>query len=577
MVDTLTQQQLVNALADMGKGYAALLLGAGASRSSGVLLAREIVYDIASTAYCRHFEIAEEFRDHVTARDVRGWLELQEWYQEAKAKGESDYSAVFRHFKPTHDHQIEYIRCLLRNAKASSAYRALAHLIHEGVFELLLTTNFEQLAENCYRGLFEADARIRSISSEGEFLKATIDRNTRQVCYLHGNLDGYRLANLDEHTRFLRPEIKEAMTRLLNPYALVVIGYSGSDHSVMSLLNDLAATDPSCFRRGVVYWCRPRGTTLSARAQDLLGKTGQGFEVEIHGFDRLILDLCKTLRFGFSEFEEAAPKVFASAREIASEPAVLNVSALQRLPDRAFCYRTGLKRTSELAQYRDEHSWWQATVREGRLWLIGDPDEIPSGLADCCSASPDGVPLNDDVLRDTEMWNIFSELANKALDHVLRQDHALRIWKGRYFFTKPKGKDERPIWYQSRHRKAKRRVVWPAFERGTEEDKTRYFCHEALAVRVRRFRDGPVLRVTPTRLFTVEGDDVWDSRRAGTSIGRSTSKVWNLAYDSLVRMWLSILSHGTGTIGVRFSADGRKPEYRLSFSGKPIVAKRVQE
>jgi hypothetical protein len=46
MRSTLTQSQLVNAIADMGKGYSAILFGAGASRSSGVLLAREIVHDI---------------------------------------------------------------------------------------------------------------------------------------------------------------------------------------------------------------------------------------------------------------------------------------------------------------------------------------------------------------------------------------------------------------------------------------------------------------------------------------------------------------------------------------------------
>ena len=113
---TLSHDQFVAALADMGREYAALLIGAGASRSSGVLLAREIVTDICTAAYCREFDIGDSQRERVSAHDVREWLELQRWYQDARAVGETEYSAVFRQFKPTHDHQIEYIKSLLKAA-----------------------------------------------------------------------------------------------------------------------------------------------------------------------------------------------------------------------------------------------------------------------------------------------------------------------------------------------------------------------------------------------------------------------------------------------------------------------------
>ena len=577
MRSNLTQSQLVSAIADMGKGYAALLFGAGASRSSGVLLAREIVHDICSVAYCRHFGIGVEFREHVSAQEVREWLELQEWYQRAKEAGESDYSAVFRYFKPTHDHQIDYIKGLLRNAKTSAAYRGLAHLVHEGYFDLLLTTNFEQLAENCCRGLFQADARIRSISTADEFQKITVERDRCQVCYLHGNLNDYSLANLDEHTRFLRAEIQEAMKRLLNPYALVVVGYSGNDRSVMSLLDYLAKSDPSCFRRGAVYWCRPPGVHLSAAAKAFLDAVAQGFEVEVHGFDRLIQDLCKLTGVGLQMFEESPPPGFAAVQAVAAEPAVLNIASLQRLPERLLCYRTGIKNRREIEDYRTEDSWWQATVKEGHLWLIGNPDELPQDLRDRCSESPEVTPITLAALADQEVWNVFAELVNKGLGKSLESDCNLRYWRGRYYYAKPKGADERSVTYLCRRRKAQRRVVWLAFERGTEDEKTRYFCHEAIVARIRHFRGQPVLGLSPTRLFTVQGDEVWDSRTAETSIGRSTGKVWNLNFDSLVRAWLDILGRGMGAVNIRFSADGRKPEYRLAFHCKPLTAKRVQE
>ena len=334
--------------------------------------------------------------------------------------------------------------------------------------------------QNCCRGLFQADVRIRSVSTADEFQKITVERDGCQLCYLHGNLNDYSLANLDEHTRFLRPDIQDAMKRLLNPYALVVVGYSGNDRSVMSLLESLARNDHSCFRRGAVYWCRPRGGRLSAAAKALLDGVAQGFEVEVHGFDRLIQDLCKLTGVGFQMFEESPPPGFTATRTVGAEQAVLNIGSLQQLPERLLCYRTGIKNRREIEAYRTQDSWWQATVKEGHLWLIGNPDELPQDLLDRCSASPEVTPITLATLADQEVWNIFAELANNGLGRSLQRDCNLRFWKGRYYYAKPKGSDERSVTYLCRRRKAQRRVVWLAFERGTENDKTRYFCHEAL-------------------------------------------------------------------------------------------------
>lgn len=574
----LTQSQLVNALADMGQGYAALLLGAGASRSSGVLLAREIVTDICTTAFCREFEISPVQRERVTAHDVREWLELQGWYQDARARGESEYSAVFRQFKPTHDHQIEYIKALLRSATPSSAYKVLAKLIHDGFFKVVSTTNFDPLLENCYSGMFPSEASLRSVATDNEFVRITDDSKQQVIAYLHGNLNGYEIANLDEDTRLLRGDIEPALRRLLNPYALVVVGYSGCDKSVMSLLRQLATADKSAFRRGVIYWCRQPNAELSPMAREILDTVAQGIEVEIHGFDQLMFEVAKAFGIDTAPFDSQPPGLLVDAREVSATPAVLNVALVERLPAKILKFRTGLKRRDDVREFQDDLTWWQATVHDGHLWLIGDIDELPDKLLQKCSASPEPVDLSFEALSDVELWNIFAELSNKALDRLLEGEHQLRKWKGgRYFFPKPKNADQRSKTYFCRRRKASRQVVWPAFERGTEDAKIRYFCHEALRTRVQRFRGRPVLRMSPTRLFTVEGDDVWDSSTAHASVGRSTSKIWNQPFDSLVRLWLDLLAGSSERIAIRFSADGRKDEYKLCFHGTPCPARRLKQ
>src|SRR5690242_10702671 len=71
VIKSLTESQLVNAIAEMPKHSVAMLYGAGASRSSGVLLASEIVHDLCLSGYCQEFGITDPAaRERVTRHDV---------------------------------------------------------------------------------------------------------------------------------------------------------------------------------------------------------------------------------------------------------------------------------------------------------------------------------------------------------------------------------------------------------------------------------------------------------------------------------------------------------------------------
>ena len=577
MTKTLTQSQFVAALDDMGTDYAALLIGAGASRSSGVLLAREVVHDIVSTEYCVAHGIDVEHRNRLSIAEVQSWLELHDWYRKAKANQESDYSAVFRQFKPTQDHQIRYIKKLCEQAHPSPAYRGLCHLVKNRIFPAVLTPNFDPLLENSYKGIFVNESSLRSFYSLQEFAGLTIESDTNILAHLHGSLSGYDISNLDEATRLLKPEIESAAQRLMDNYALVVVGYSGNDGSIMGLFEYLAKTSPNAFRRGVIYWCHRINGGVSKRVESFLNSVSQSFLVPISGFDQLVQDICERTKIGVDEFSKAPAKEPVVVDSPLGVSASLNLAHVKSFPDEMFKYRTGIKSRKEILEFRTKHSWWQGTVDGGYFWFIGNPDELPQELVDQISGKPEKIELNDASLADQQVWRIFSELANKGVARTLESDIGLRSFRGgRYFFTKLAGKDERKITYMSRKRKAPRRVVWFVFERGPQGEKTKYYCHESLRARIQKFNSKVSLVISPTRLFTKFGDDVWDSETARVAIGRSTGKVWNEAYDSLVRLWLDVLSREKSTISVRFSADGRKPQYRLEFEKRPVEAKQVE-
>ena len=571
----LTEDQFVNALADLPLHSIAMLFGAGGSRTSGVFLASEIVHDLCLTGYCREFGIDESSRDRVTRQEVLAWLELKDWFSKARMNGESIYSAVFKQFKPTYEHQILYIKKLLEGKRPSPAYEALAQLAHQGYFDLLLTTNFDPLFENCYRARYSYDISLRVAATGPEFIQMNADRDKRQLCYLHGNLDGYSIANIDEDTRLLKKGVSEALGRILDSYQLVVVGYSGQDRSVMSALAKLAAERPSCFRHGVVYWCRLPGETLSAQAKDFLNTLPEGFEVEIHGFDRVIEKICTITGVAKDVFVPTKAPTFSDSRELHSQPAILNLAPLVGLPARLLRYRTELKKTEELDQFRNRYTWWQGTVRDGFLWIIGDRAEIDKKLIKKSSSAPEEIPLTNEAVM--EHWDVFSELANNAIVKVFLDTHNLRVWKyNRFFFEKPVNADEKKIKYMSRRRRSQLPVVWKEFDRGPEGKEISYYCHETIRARVARFRGKPVLQISPTRLFTIEGGDVWDSKTGRTAIGRSVSKVWNFSYGSIVLLWLDILARETEVVKFPFSADARKQDYLLTFHSRPIVAKQVR-
>src|SRR5262249_13115474 len=154
--------------------------------------------------------------------------------------------------------------------------------------------------------------------------------------------------------------------------------------------------------------------------------------------------------------------------------------------------RTGLKKTEELDEFRDKYAWWQGTIRDGFLWLIGDPSELPKKLREKCSATPEPFALTNESVM--EHWDIFAELANNAITKVLQETHNLRSWKrDRFFFEKPQNADEKKLKYMSRKRKSQLTVVWKEFERGPKGEETQYFCHETVRAKVVRFCGKPVL------------------------------------------------------------------------------------
>lgn len=267
-------------------------LGAGASKQSGVKLVNEIVEEAAKWAYCREF--GYEMDDpRITMSDWKTWLRNFQWYQEDYGKL---YPVIVEELlKPRQARKDFFLRIIRPQIPASRGYEILAELMHIGLIDTVLTTNFD----NC---LYDASVQVRKqlthiIKTPSDLSQLSYTPKYSQLIHLHGSVEHYTDLNLKKETKSLNKDFVAKLIPLLKDRPLVIIGYRGFESSVMQdlFLDNLEYTKN--FHQGI-YWCLlkrevekleldPSITTsffknLAARAE------GNFTVVPIDGFDELM-------------------------------------------------------------------------------------------------------------------------------------------------------------------------------------------------------------------------------------------------------------------------------------------------
>ncbi len=228
-----------------------LLLGAGASKQSGIKLVHEIVEEVAKWAYCRENGI--DFNDpRLTMSDWKKWLTSFPWYTEDY--GELYPKIIEELLNPRQARKDFFLRIITPDIPASKGYEALAQLLHLNLIDTVLTTNFD----NCL-SIAKVQVRKPPVITE---IKTPFDLSRAfsysprypQLIYLHGSVEHYTDKNLIDEIKNLNQDIVTALKPLLKDRPLIVIGYRGAESSVMQdlLLNNLEFTNN--FHQGI-YWC----------------------------------------------------------------------------------------------------------------------------------------------------------------------------------------------------------------------------------------------------------------------------------------------------------------------------------
>ena len=245
MANVASIEQLLTALkaSSAGDPKFVLFLGAGASVSSGVSTGGQLV---------------RKWRQDFDASATDGNKSAdQTWFNKP-----SEYGALFEHHHKTEALRREFIEECVVDAHPSWGYLYLADLLDRGYFNIVLTTNFDDLInEACHA--FTASLRPIIYAHDSSAQHFRLVGKRPKVIKLHGDYLFDNIANSNQETLRLKDNIRAKVEWLAKEFGFVVIGYSGGDESVMSVIVQcLQKTDT--FPNGL-FWCVSSISSIPAR------------------------------------------------------------------------------------------------------------------------------------------------------------------------------------------------------------------------------------------------------------------------------------------------------------------------
>lgn len=277
------------------------LLGAGASASSGIPTAGEMLWEFKQALYISQKKVSKKSVDDLTNPAIRSLL--QSYIGSSKkfpAEGvPEEYAALFEAAWPSEGDRRTYIESKTRGAKPSYGHLALATLLKSAHTKMIWTTNFDHLVDDACAKVFETTSALTSVGLQAPSLakEAIAGQRWPVQVKIHGDFQFRRLKNTTEELRHQDAELRHVLIDCCQTSGLIVAGYSGRDESVMAALSE-AMVDGSSFPGGLFWLHRgdhdplPDVVRLLGRAREL---GIDGGLVRIENFDETMRDLLHLL------------------------------------------------------------------------------------------------------------------------------------------------------------------------------------------------------------------------------------------------------------------------------------------
>ena len=273
-----------------------ILLGAGASFRSGVPTAADAVKQIARLVYSERELKNARPPERVKPSEWESWLQGFDWFIPGADRLAENFPAVVEHLLVPAEFRKRVLLDLMRPVHGiSSGYKNLADFVMRGLVRTMLTTNFDTCLPDALR---ERQPHIRHIHEvnrgPGDYDQFNIYSKC-QIVWLHGRAEQYSDKNSAGEIGALDPGLVSLIRPMLNASPIIVIGYRGSEPSIMEGLFGQSKEGRLDFPNGV-YWCTRHAESLHPNVEEFARRLGSNFRLlHIDGFDELFADLSKEL------------------------------------------------------------------------------------------------------------------------------------------------------------------------------------------------------------------------------------------------------------------------------------------
>jgi len=272
------------------------LLGAGASFRSGVPTAADAVKQIARTVYAERKLLGARPPERVRPSEWEPWLREQSWFNESAQSMAENFPATVEHLLvPAELRKRVLLEIMHPTNGISSGYGVLAELVMRGLVRTILTTNFDPCLPDALRARHPHIKHIAEVNrGPGDYGEFDVF-NKCQIIWLHGKAEQYSDKNSRGEIDSLDDSLIQLLRPLLKASPIIVVGYRGSEPSIMDGLFGQTDAGRLDFRNGV-YWCLRGGENPHPKVTELGQRLGSNFTlVEIEGFDELMAETSKQL------------------------------------------------------------------------------------------------------------------------------------------------------------------------------------------------------------------------------------------------------------------------------------------
>lgn len=229
-----------------------LFLGAGASVSSGIPTASGMVRSWQELLYKSKKNIRKIEKEHES--EFLSWLKEEYPLWKKDHFGDSvdpDYPNLFGHFYQQPKERQLYIERIIEGKKPSFGYLYLAGLIADERFNRVLTTNFDDLANDALTKYYNKKPIVCAFDSAVAGIRVASQR--AKIIKLHGDFLYDNIRNMKHELKSLDSNMEEKMYEMCKDFGLIVVGYSGEDESIMAPLRDMIRK-PEYLNMGL-HWC----------------------------------------------------------------------------------------------------------------------------------------------------------------------------------------------------------------------------------------------------------------------------------------------------------------------------------